>query len=203
MFKSIRDAREESRVLNERNNEYLSIFKPTKVIGKLQIDEDNELFKVLGVLNPILKYDELVNYELVEDDETVTSGGLGIGRAFVGGVLAGGVGAILGGLSKERKSKKYVNDLHIEIEYEFNNEIQHVDLVFIKKRTKQTSSIYKRELEKVEESLILLDEIIGETEEVEDSNISVADELMKYKELLDMGAIDQEEYDEVKSRLLS
>lgn len=202
MFKFIRDAKAETQVLNKRNDEYLSIFKSTKVIGKLQVDEENELFKVLGVLNPILRYDELIDYELVQDDEIVTSGGLGIGRAVVGGILAGGVGAVLGGLSKDRKMQKYVSDLHIEIKYRFNGKNQHVNLVFIKKRTKQKSSLYKSKLEKAESTLFMLDEIIKEDTKME-SNVSPADELMKYKELLDMGAINQNEFDEVKAKLLS
>lgn len=201
MFKSIRDVKEETRVLNERNNEYLSIFKPTKVIGKLQIDEVNELFKVMGILNPILKYDELIEYELIQDDESVTSGGLGLGRAVVGGVLAGGIGILLGGLTKDRKTKTYINDLHFKIKYRFDDELQSVDLIFIKNKTNQKSSAYRRELKNVEKVIRELDNIIGEDEEV--TSMNPADELMKYKELLDMGAIDRVEYDEVKSRLLS
>ena len=37
----------------------------------------------------------------------------------------------------------------------------------------------------------------------ENSNISIADELLKFKQLLDMGVITQEEFDDQKKRLLN
>lgn len=42
----------------------------------------------------------------MENGSSVMSGGLGIGRAVVGGALAGGVGAVLGGVTKKKKQKK-------------------------------------------------------------------------------------------------
>ncbi|EPZ54444.1 hypothetical protein H477_3583 [[Clostridium] sordellii ATCC 9714] len=42
-------------------------------------------------------YKDIIEFELLEDGESITKGGLG--RAVAGGVLLGGVGAIVGGVT--------------------------------------------------------------------------------------------------------
>lgn len=55
-----------------------------------------------GKKNPkIYKYSDIVDYELLEDGESITKGGLG--RAVVGGALFGGVGAVVGGVTGHKK----------------------------------------------------------------------------------------------------
>lgn len=56
-------------------------------------------------------FDELVECSILEDGATVQSGG--IGRAVVGGVVAGGVGAIVGATT--RSSKPITRELSVRI----------------------------------------------------------------------------------------
>ena len=64
--------------------------------------------------NPTLfRYDEIANYNLEEDGVSITSGGLG--RAVVGGVLFGGVGAVVGAVTGSKKVKKEVSALNVNI----------------------------------------------------------------------------------------
>lgn len=58
-----------------------------------------------------IKYSEILNCEILVDNATIQSGGLG--RAVVGGIIAGGVGAIVG--ASTRKSDNVVNSLKIRI----------------------------------------------------------------------------------------
>ena len=58
-------------------------------------------------------FDDLVSYELLEDDSIVTSGG--VGQALIGGALFGGVGAIAGGITGKRIQKKRVESLYIKV----------------------------------------------------------------------------------------
>lgn len=62
---------------------------------------------------PEYRFDQLISFELLEDDEAVTSGG--VGRALVGGALFGGFGAVAGGVTAKRKTKKVVNTLTVKL----------------------------------------------------------------------------------------
>ena len=59
------------------------------------------------------KFDDLVSYELIEDDATITKGGLGM--ALIGGFAFGGVGAIVGGITGRKVQKKRVESLFIRV----------------------------------------------------------------------------------------
>lgn len=58
-------------------------------------------------------FDDLVSYELLEDDAIVTSGG--VGQALIGGLIAGGAGLIAGGITGKRVQKKRIESLGIRI----------------------------------------------------------------------------------------
>lgn len=66
-------------------------------------------------------FDDLVSYELIQNDDVVITGG--VGKAVVGGAvmtaLAGGLwgmtGAVVGGVTGKRKQSKKVNSLAIRI----------------------------------------------------------------------------------------
>lgn len=62
---------------------------------------------------PTYSFDQLLNYDLLEDDETITTGG--VGQALVGGALFAGVGAVVGGLTAKRKTKRIVNSITIKL----------------------------------------------------------------------------------------
>ena len=49
----------------------------------------------------IYNYSDLLGYEILEDGNTVTKGGLG--SAVVGGALFGGIGSVVGGLTGGKK----------------------------------------------------------------------------------------------------
>lgn len=58
-------------------------------------------------------FSDLLNYELLEDDSIVTSGG--VGQALIGGALFGGFGAITGGVTASRTQKKKIETMHIKV----------------------------------------------------------------------------------------
>ena len=77
------------------------------------LDNKHEVVIIEDTLNmtyDIIKYRELLNCEILENNSTVMTGG--VGRAVVGGMIAGGVGAIVG--ANTRKSK-VINSLTIRI----------------------------------------------------------------------------------------
>lgn len=81
----------------------------------------------------------------------------------------------------------------------------------IKSETKKSSIVYKEAVKEAHEILRKLELITNQfqkqTQEqlptVADNNISVADEIKKFKELLDIGAITEDEYNSKKTELLN
>lgn len=59
-----------------------------------------------------LEFNDLLNYDLLEDDSLVTSGG--VGQALIGGAIFGGFGAVAGGITGKRTQKKKVESLYIK-----------------------------------------------------------------------------------------
>lgn len=186
-------------------------FKSTNRYGEVEIDSVKKLFRVK--LN-VYTFDELNSYELLENGSSVMSGGLGIGRAVVGGVLAGGVGAILGGVTKKKKQKNHVDSLKIMVTFK-NRTPQSVTLDYIKKKQEKDKK-YEKTLMKAKETMAGFDYIVSELEvgrhdeligavshaNEESISLSPTDEIRKYKELLDDGIISQEEFDAKKQELL-
>lgn len=197
----------------EKQNEEISVWNPTKVVDRyLQVDDVNKKWAtVIGVFKPkvskIYKYEDILEFELLEDGDTITKGGLG--RAVAGGVLFGGVGAVVGGATGKRTSKKVVKSMSIKITLKSMNEPV-VYINFITAKTKTSSLLYKTAANYAQETLSILAQIVAQNEEVEGrdqtaglaESISAADAIRKYKELLDDGIIDQEEFDAKKKELL-
>lgn len=130
----------------EKNEIAFRNFKATKKIGSyIEFDEEKKLwFASSGLFGracpKIYRFSDIVSYELLEDEESVIKGG--IGRALVGGVLFGGVGAVVGGVTGHRKQKNIVNMLKIKITVNnFANPVVYINLITTP--TKTGSLTYK------------------------------------------------------------
>lgn len=182
----------------------------TLLAGWLKIDEKQRKWYVPDgfagkAKHPrIHSFDDIVDYELIEDGNSITKGGLG--RAAVGGVLLGGVGAVVGGVTGGKKSKSTCTTLKIKITLkDMSNPTEYINLITTE--TKKDGFMYKTIAPQAQECLSLLQLMCAsELSELPDDAdapfISAADEIKKFKELLDLGAITQEEYDQKKMQLL-
>ncbi len=196
--------------VQEANAEELSKFNTTKKIGDLIEFDDNQKKWLIpdGFLgkkkNPkIYNYSDIVDFELLEDGETITKGGLG--SAVAGGMLLGGVGAVVGGVTGKKKNKAICNSLKIKITLNnINNPVVYIN--FLAAATKKESLTYKTLYNSAQECLSVLQLICSSQEaSSENSNVATtsnADEILKYKKLLDEGILSQEEFDAKKKQLL-
>lgn len=114
-----------------------------------EVDEGKKLWLIPdgfvgGKKNPIIyKFSDAVEFELIEDGNSITKGG--IGRAVAGGLLFGGVGAIVGGVTGKRKTKSTVNKLQVKITVNSISEpIRYINL--IASEVKKKSLTYKTAL---------------------------------------------------------
>lgn len=197
----------------EANIAELNSFNATKKIGTFIEFDDNQKEWLIpdGFLGKkknakVYKYSDIVDYELLEDGESITKGGLG--RAIVGGALFGGVGAVVGGVTGGKKSKSICNSLKIKITVnDLNNPAIYIN--FLTTATKKDSFTYKNLYKSAQECLSTLQLICNSEKEqqVQEQSYNIAaassaDEILKYKNLLDSGIITQEEFDTKKKQLL-
>lgn len=189
-----------------------AVFKPTKEVGAyFAVDEKSRLWAVGKGLFPTLKnavpysYDDIVDFELFEDGSSIASGG--VGRAVVGGMLFGGVGAVVGGVTGKRKVKQTCTSLMVKIT--INNTACPVEYIkLISAETAKNGFVYKAAFQNAQEILSLLHVICSQrssaSTEPQTSTrpVSSAEEIRKYKELLDDGIITEEEFQAKKTQLL-
>lgn len=197
---------------NKENKVELNSFNPTKKIGSfIEFDDNQQKWLVPGFLGNkkksiVYDYSDIVDFELLEDGESIATGGLG--RALVGGALFGGAGAIVGGVTGKRKNKGVCNNLEIKVTInDINNPA--VFIKFVTSSMKKNGFLFKSMYEDAQECLSTL-QVICDQQNVPEENVnssssapSAAEEIKKYKELLDLGAISEEEYELKKKELLN
>lgn len=178
-------------------NYYIGVSTKTKQIvfySLIQRFSDEDNFKSIS-------FEDIIGCELLEDNETIQKGG--VGRAVVGGILAGGVGAIVGATT--RKTQGVVNSLKVKLV--LNNILNpYFEINII---TTQTS----RNDEKYQTLYMLAQEIYSTILSIEHSTNSEKaeqtaptnniDELRKYKQLFDEGIISKEEFEGKKKQILN
>lgn len=161
------------------------------------------------------EYASLIKYEYKEGENTISVGGSGVGRAIVGGVLFGGAGAIVGAATKKNNKKSVIADMSVFITFDIDGKIcvKKVKInEFLDNELKYGSMSYMKyynqaqNLMKKLESIYLSYHQEPETQKI-DSNDSMvmlnADELRKYKGLLDDGIITESEFQLIKNRMLN
>lgn len=195
----------------ESNEPRYQSFVPTDAVGDyLKVDRRAQTWCCPCLHNfrkkapQMFDFSDVLDYELVEDGETITKGGLG--RAVAGGVLFGGVGAIVGGVTGGKKSKSVCNKLSVNINLR-NDFVSRVEIPLIDNETKKSSFVYKATKDAAQKIISLL-AVMVDTQKAapqvapQVAPLSDADELMKFKQLLDAGVITQEEFDAKKKQLL-
>lgn len=173
-----------------------------------EVDTANKTWRIPGLLGgtDMLPYSAILDYELLEDGSSVTKGGASIGRAVVGGAIFGPAGLIIGGVTGKRKQKDFCTTMQIKIT--LNSTTKPTAYVkFITSKTKKTSLLYKMACKNAQEVLSLLNVITSGQPGNEGMNagsavLGTAEEIKKYKELLDAGAITEEEFKAKKRQLL-
>ena len=199
----------------ENNENYLRELNSltiTKDFGSyIKFDEKNRKWFVPdgmfgGVKHPIIySFDDIIAFELLEDGNSITKGG--VGRAIVGGLLFGGVGAIVGGSTGKRKTKSTCTKLQIKIIVNnINAPAVYINLIAVE--TKTDGFIYQTAYNSAQNILSVL-QVICENNRLKQKTYSddtptssSVDEIAKYKALCDQGIISQEEFEAKKKQLL-
>ena len=105
----------------------------------------------------IVPFSDIRGYSVIQDDEEIQGGT--IGAAAVGGLLLGGVGAVIGAVGGKRKQKKVVNTMALRIDLN-DLDMPCAIVTYIAKPTKTKSGDYKKAVESMQEAMSCLDLIL-------------------------------------------
>lgn len=182
-----------------------------------EFDDDRKKFRIITYSAwygydknraKIYDYSQIIAFELMENGTTSVSGGLG--SALIGGALFGGVGAIVGGTVGTKTHHTSCSSLQIKVTLnDIKNPTLYIKFHDNKKGEISTTSVKYQKLYALAHECISILDIICQSLQSKDgttdnakSNLSAADELAKFKGLLDVGAITQEEFNHMKKQLL-
>lgn len=135
-------------------NKYKGVdFNPTLKGTFVAFDDERSKLAILPTIGKVkeehlINYSDIVDFELIEDGESVAKGG--IGRALVGGALFGGAGAIVGGITG-RKNVSYCRDLKIKLTVNSGNPVRYIN--FVQTKMKKDSPIFKQSEKEAHEAL--------------------------------------------------
>ena len=165
-----------------------------------------------------LRIEDIISIDVIENGNTVASGGLG--NAIVGGMLFGSIGALVGAVAGNRKNNEICTYLAIKITInDLNNPVETITFIDGSEVDK-TSSTYRNSISNLQKYISFFNVLLEREKKKKDKKtLAVVNEnfeekhnkkdlgnslenIKKLKELLDMGAITQEEFDMKKKELL-
>ena len=198
----IKEAIKKNEIFQEKQRKRQEIFNVTlNVENQIDVDEHNGLFRKKKS-SDIYSFEEILDYEILENGGSVASGG--IGRAVVGGVLAGGVGAIVGGST--RKQKNICNSLELRVGIKDSYD-QNLYFKFLTSDTDRSTKFYELNMEYANNLMSFFNNEVKKIEDQNnasnDSKMNPYEELIELKKLLDLGIVTQAEFDQKKKQLLN
>ena len=197
----------------------------TREIGNYLFLMD-DFFKVLVLVGPgsheIFNYSDIIEVSYEENGSQLytKSAGRTIGGAIVGGVLMGGAGAVVGGLSGASKQNKEIKNMDIKILLRSTSRtscvlhFKDVDRV-LKTKEEADRKLYETYVQNANQAKDVLSVIIDDAKQasapiaqpitqpvVAPASSSEADELAKLAKLKADGILTEEEFQAQKSKLL-
>lgn len=169
-----------------------------------------------GISERLVSYRDICSVELFEDGSSITktSRSSQIGGALVGGLVLGGVGAIIGGLSGKTKTSTKVKRIDLRLVVNDTASPLH-DVSFMDLESKKDSIIYKQAISQARRWHGVIEVLIKRADaedHAEQANARttalplaaslIADELRKLADLHASGVLTAGEFQQQKARLL-
>lgn len=199
-------------------NKMKNIISAKAQIGII-ISENNEMLYIIkeddsGIKQYDYTYNDILEVEVLEDgcQVTKTSRTSQLGGALLGGLLLGGTGAVIGGLSGNKVTTNMVQKGELKIIVNDKNNPFYILTFFICEKPIEKSKV----IESIPYKDLLywhgLISLLIRNADAKDkasisnddrqNNKSIADELNKLKKLLDEGIITEAEFKKLKEKLL-
>ena len=152
------ELKERKNFIKEENKRRRTAFKKTKSFIGISFDEITETFKINTNYFNVFKFDELVDYNLIENGQTVVQGGVSLKRAAAGGILLGGAGMIIGGLTGKKKIEDHATEIKIEFKVKGLNEGTY-EINLLSKPIKKYTLTYKGTIMTAKDIISFFDKI--------------------------------------------
>lgn len=188
----------------ENNKVRVENFVPTNCVGELIQFSDNTKEFIIGSGDTadIFEYENIVDYELLQNGATISKGSMG--SAIVGGLLFGTTGAVVGAAGSKRIDVDVCTNLSIKIT--LKDTYRKVCYITFVNGSLATNSTAYNVAYTLAQNCMSYFKVACEIVQEKEHNIVVqnssADELRKFKGLLDDGIISEEEYEKKKKQLL-
>ena len=191
---------------------------------KFAVDKQNKkILFINNISNKLIPFDKIISVELLEDNTILSSKSLlrTVGGGIIGGAIAGGTGAIVGGLSGSNKHEKKVSSVQVKLKLrDISNSSLVIDCFDSKtmttegktsiKPTSMEGYIYKQGLEHATKICDIVSVIIDEVDHQSNNmhietlnSTSAIDDLEKLVALKEKGVLTDEEFKKMKNSILS
>jgi len=166
-----------------------------------------------ALTNRVVTYRDIISCALFEDGETITKTvrSSQIGGAVAGGLLLGGAGAVIGGLSGKRVETRKIKRIDLRLVINDVARPAH-DVCFLAVETNREASLYKAAADLARQWQARIDVLIkraereeaalGQQQTEKPASFSVADEQIKLAELRNAGILTDAEFAAQKAKLL-
>lgn len=148
----------------KKHEEKEQYFDPDKMITKtVGVDMDRRLIGVkhFRKFSEIWPLEEIQTYEIVENGQSISSGG--IGSAVIGGMAFGGVGAITGAITGKKTQNKKVTTFRVKLNTNnIDKPVRYINL--ISGPTKSNSLTYKNAVSDADTIIASLNILMGKNE---------------------------------------
>lgn len=204
-----------------QNESSLTDFKANKTIEgplstyKVSIDEENEKVAYISKAGTkVFSFEDIISVELLESGETISkkSTSRTLGGALVGGVLAGGAGMIVGGLSGSSRERRKVSSIIVKVTLRNVSEPTINIICFENYKLPPYSDeegmylFYGPAQEIVDTLTVIIDKVDARSSKTETSvnptSNSLSDEIAKLHQMLKDGIITEEEFSKMKDKLI-
>lgn len=179
-------------------------------------DDINEYVVIVTPIGiNIHRYSDIISVSYQENGTDVYNKSLG--GAVVGGLLFGGIGAIVGGSTAKTKQNKEVNNMSIKILLKCTSNptliLNIYDGAVLKTKNKSDQERYEKlmkEVSGIKDIFSIIIDIVdrrnvstSSTVISSQTSVSVADELEKLVKLKDSGILTEEEFNDQKTKILN
>ncbi|MBS9775836.1 MAG: SHOCT domain-containing protein [Fusobacterium sp.] len=216
-IKEEEEKRKEEEKIKKKKEEEIKKFKITKVVEgfdkKILVAFDNESKKIMiykyisrkEIEKYIYSYYDIVKCSFREGPVEVKNNN-NTGDILLGAAAFGTKGAVLGSMMGSNVQKKTITNMYVRIVLKISGELKYDFINIINFKTTVGSSSYNIGKNTGEKIIDILEDIIKEQKKESkqiNSSLSIPDEILKYKTLLEQRIITQEEFDKKKKELLN